>query len=312
MPVKQIKNNSKKGLSKYFNDCSLSIDKASFSIFILGTETEKDIFKALINLGFKYDYDVIKKDKMNMNYYIRMRQYFYGNSSVLFHYERKHGSCFYPSLWCVVQDPTKELLCYLDSLCNALGFSTKVSQIELAIDFQYCRKLHRFLKRHLQLKYNRGSPCLVGKGITKSYYSGHKAYSSKTTIVYRKVKERAKYMRLEIILNRRVIKQLGFDLTMEGVNDINISQFFCFKKFNYEKFFKHRKWLARHKLSGMSPISRSIALRLLRGVEFPKNGMVLISHLKQKGYLRPQRFFNDLLKTNKRFYKLVKGKQFLK
>lgn len=62
----------------------------------------------------------------------------------------------------------------------------------------------------------------------------------------------------------------------------------------------------------MSPISKSLCLRVLRDVELVPYVMPLISSLKKKGYLRPQRFLEDMPKTNKRFYNLLKGKQFLR
>lgn len=150
------------------------VDKISFSLRLLrkthSNGDEKKLFSLLEKEdGFKYKFDVIKKDPKNMPYYIRMRQYFYGNSSVQFHYERKLVFCFYPLLWCVVQDPTKELLRYLNSTCRQVGFKTNISQMELTMDFDYCLKLQEFFWKHLFLKRNRGYPRFVGKGLKKIF-----------------------------------------------------------------------------------------------------------------------------------------------
>ena len=224
-------------LRRYFDNCSLSVDKVSFSIVIIGNATKKEFFEALTNLGFecKRDYRI----KNNKKKYKRRRKYIVENSVIIFTYQRRNDASFLPDIWCVYQDPSRPVLNLLDSLCNSLGFVTKVSQVELAIDFPYTRKLKRFFNKYLYLKFNRGNPCVVGKGDKKSCYSGNKAKNSKTTIVYQKIINGTNHLRLELILNRRIIKRLNLDLRMEVVNNLDLSQFVCFRKFSHilSKFF---------------------------------------------------------------------------
>ena len=298
-------------LNKYFDNCSLSIDKISFSIFILGNASEKELFEALPNLGFgkcKYDYR-IKNKKMK---YKRIRKYIFENSVIVFTYKRRKDTNFLPNICCTFQDPSRPVLNLLDLICNSLGFITKASQIEISVDFDYCPKLHEFFKKHLYVKYNRGNPCFVGKGDKKSYYSGHKAKNSKITNVYPKVINGINHLRFELIFNRKIIKRLNLDLRMEGVNSIDLGQFFCFKRFSYKRFYKYLVFRNRRRLAEMSFLSKSLCLRLLSDIELPSNVMFLISHLKQKGYSRPQRFLLDMPKTSRRFHNLVQGKQFLR
>ncbi len=244
--------------------------------------------------------------------YKRMRKYIVENSVIVFFYKRRNDTRFLPDLWCTYQNPSRQILTLLDSLFNSLGFVAKVSQIELAVDFDYCPKLHKFFQKYLFLKRNRGNSCFDGKGITKSYYSGHKVKNSKTTIVYQKFIDGANRLRFELRLSRKVIKGLKLDLRLDGVNNIDLGQFFCFKKFNREKFIKYREGKHKAKLAEMNPLTKSLYLRLLRDVELAPNVMLLISHLKQKGYSRPQRFLENLSKANNKIYTFLKGKAFLK
>lgn len=298
-------------LKSYFDNASLSVDRISFSTFIIGNTSEKEFFKALTDIGFgKCEYD--SRNRNNKRKYKRVRKYIVENSVIEFLYKRRNDARFLPNIWCTFQDPTRPIINLLDSLCNSFGFVTKVSHIELTVDFDYCPKLHKFFQKYLFLKRNRGTSCFEGIGITKSYYSGHKAKNSKTTIVYQKFIDGANRLRFELRLSRKVIKGLNLDLRLDGVNNIDLRQFFCFRKFNREKFIKYREGKHKAKLAEMSPLTKSLYLRLLRDVELAPYVMLLISHLKQKGYLHPQRFLEDMPKTNREFYKLVQGKQFLR
>lgn len=294
------------------------IDKVSLSISSNSRCNEKGLFTALKNVGFKCNYDIRKKDPINMPYYKRMGKYSYGKSSILLRYKRKYDAGFRPHLWVVIQDPTKEVLHYLDAVCNSLGFVTKVSQIELALDFfPYKCKLQEFFWEHLFVKRNRGDSLFYGKGIEKSFYSGHKAKNSKTMIIYPKAiyGKRKKILRLELILNRPIIKRLGFDLRLENINNIDLSEFLCFKEWNYHRFDSYLKWKHRFHIAGMSPMSRDLYMRITTEVEFNSLSiryvMPAISHLRKRGHQQTQRFFNDIPEVNNAFFGLLKKKKFL-
>lgn len=217
-------------------DVSPHIDKLAFSIpcnnkICNSKSREKDFFLAIKNIGFKYKHDVTKKDPKNMPYYKRMRQYCYGSSLITFFYKRGFKAKFRPHMWCIIEDPCTEAIHYLDSLCNSFGFITSLSQIELALDFPYEFEFQEFFWKHLFVKRNRGDSRFCAKDIEKSFYSGHKAKNSKIMIVYSKMMiDGEKVLRLELILNRPIIKRLGLDSRLENIGNIDLSKFFCFKE----------------------------------------------------------------------------------
>lgn len=294
---------------------SSHIDKVSLSILSNSRSNEKELFSALENVGFKYDCDVKKKDPKNMPYYKRMRQYYYGNSAILFHYRCKPNAIFRPHFWCVIQDPSKEVLHYLDALCNSFGFITSLSQIELAMDSPYKYKLQEFFWKHLFVKRNRGDSRFCGKGIEKSFYSGHKARNSKTMIVYPKTIDKKKVLRFELILDRPIIKRLGFDLRMENINNLDWSKFLCFKEWNYRKFYSYLKGKHKHQIKEKPALSQQLYMQVAIGCEFNdlsmRYVMPAISRLRKRGHQRPQRFFDDMQEVNNVFFGLLKRKKFL-
>jgi uncharacterized protein YqgQ len=218
-------------------------------------------------------------------------------------------------MWVVIQDPTKEVLHHLDALCNSFGFITSLSQIELAMDFPYKYELQEFFWEHLFVKRNRGTSLFCGKGVEKSFYSGHKAKNTKITNVYPKTIDGKKILRCELILNRSIIKRLGHNLRMENINNIDLSKFLCFKEWNYRKFYNYLEWENRFRIRGRSSISRALYMRIAIGCEFNslsmKYVMPAISYLKERGHQRPQRFFDDMQEVNKTFFDLLKRKKFL-
>ncbi len=294
---------------------SSHIDKISLSIKCISRSNRKDLFSALKDIGFNYGYDVSKKGPKNMPHYKRIRQYRYNNSLISLFYKRKIKAKFIPHIWIVIQDPTREILHTLDALFNSFGFVNKVSQIELALDFPYKYKLHEFFWKHLFVRHNRGNPVFCGKGSEKSFYSGHKAKNCKTSIVYPKVIDEKKVLRLEVILNRSIIERLGLNIRMENINNIDLSEFLCFKEWNYDRFRKYLKWKNRILLSEINPSSPSLYMRTLIGAKLRGDEvryvMPAIQCLKERGYSRPQIFFEDIQEVNNAFFNLLRNKKFL-
>jgi hypothetical protein len=109
-----------------------------------------------------------------------------------------------PCMIITIYKPDRDTIDWFDTICNSIGFETKLSHVEVTLDFSpYKREIHEFIWKHLFLKYNSGGSCFYN-GEFSTFYIGHKRKNSKSVILYQKKIEGITVLRLELRLNIRL------------------------------------------------------------------------------------------------------------
>lgn len=155
---------------------------------------------------------------------------------------------FLPDAYLTIHDPSLEFVAWFNSTLDSLGISAKLSEIELTFDFyDGDPSLETFLRKHLFLRYSSQDVFAYAS----SYYSTNTRKSRKGNIVYSKCVHENHVTRLELKIKREIIKRLDIDTTLQGINDINILDFFYFRDLNLPKLRKRYKRIYR-KEKGLS------------------------------------------------------------
>lgn len=210
------------------------LDKLTFSIYYqCNTTADHLLFSALHNLGYRCDADKwLVKGK-----YRRQRIYMHGNSKAKIHILYQCDCAYMPPMFAIIHDPDIETVDDIDALLNSLGFETKISQIEMAIDFYtHIEILKKFFSDHLFLPYHRKGCCTFGDD-QPTYYIGDTRKQSKAIRLYPKPIDGREALRLELVLNRPTIEKLGLALPLDNIAKIDLTKFLCFKQLNKEKLF---------------------------------------------------------------------------
>ncbi len=277
----------------------------------------KDPYKLLFKALNDHNY-ISKKDKLiKRDIYKRRRVYIHSDKEIKITilYKRKH-SCpsYYPHFRIILDNPDLSTIDWFDVICNSFGFTTKLSYVELAIDyspFDYFFK--EYLCCNMFLKHHRGTCCVVG-GEFGSFYIGNKSKNSKSVILYSKEIDNDKVLRKEFRLNRAFLKRIELELDcFEKINDIDLSRLVSFKQLNREKLLKHLIWKNRLKLSEYNDDDKSLLIRQLGHIPSTANiVMDQISCMKIIPYINnSQRFFEDMAEVNNAFFRRLNGTKFI-
>ncbi len=219
-----------------------------------------------------------------------------------------------PCMIITIYKPDRDTIDWFDTICNSIGFETKLSHVELTLDFSpYKFEIHEFFWKHLFLKYNSGGSCFY-KGEYSTFYIGHKRKNSKSIILYQKKIEGISTLRLELRLNRSYIKKLGLELDcFENINDINLSDLISFKELNRDKLLKHLMWKHKSKLLKFDDIDSCLLINQLKQIPSVYGGVVdEMSYMKKIRYLNNcQRFFDDMTEANNAFFGRLKKVKFI-
>jgi hypothetical protein len=206
-----------------------------------------------------------------------------------------------------------EILERIDTISKALGFITKLSQLEMAIDFfGPIYALRQFFVDHLFLKHHRSECRVVGNGLDSTFYIGDTRTGAKAVRLYPKDIGEREILRLELVLNRPLVRNLGVELPLKNINHVDPSKFLCFKKLNKEKLVNHMIW--RHKEKTNRQARRgTLQVRLFENwASIGGPLMQQVIRIKRSQYGRNYgRFFEDMEDCNETFYDLVENQSFL-
>ncbi len=179
----------------------------------------------------------------------------------------------------------------------------------------YHYSLKEFLQNHLCLKYYGGESIIIKEEREgrESFYLGHKVKNSKSIILYDKEVESHHVLRLELRLNRPLIKRLKLELCcLEKVNDLDLSRYISFKQFNRDKFSKYIIWRHKQQLSQRNDIGRKLLIRQLKGIPSVAGRVTdEMAYMKRKRHNNYQRFFEEMTDVKDTFFGLLEGEGFI-
>jgi len=138
---------------------------------------------------------------------------------------------FYPRNQLTIHDPDREFLELVGVVFKSLDVLPKISCIELAFDFYTVDSsellyLEDFIKNHLFLRYQR-KPSFKYKG---TYYTTNLRQAAKGTRLYAKRIGEELALRLELVLHRTVVGDLGLEWPLEDIDSlIDLNRFFDFR-----------------------------------------------------------------------------------
>ncbi|MFC1818429.1 hypothetical protein ACFL0B_04985 [Thermodesulfobacteriota bacterium] len=139
-----------------------------------------------------------------------------------------------------LHDPHGEFQEKVKKVLWSLEIEPFVTNIELAWDF-YSKENHRlkeFLDRHIVILYARTAPITYDN----TYYPSEIRGKVKGVRIYGRPKfsRKKKFIRLELVLNRKKIKELNitFPITPDQL-DLDFNKFFRFQRFDKDKFYRY-------------------------------------------------------------------------
>lgn len=162
----------------------------------------------------------------------------------------KKGLLYYPSLLIKIHDGNKQFFYLLDSFFKYHNIETKVSVIEMTVDFQTDApiKLFDILKSCLFQKNIRMKP---HKGYATTFYTTNIRKDSKGMRCYlKKLAENDKVIRMELVLRRKAIRKLGLVFPLSDIDSLDLSKFFLYKFINVDRIVKYLHWRYRDKIAG--------------------------------------------------------------
>jgi hypothetical protein len=242
----------------------------SIDFITLGTnEDNLDIVdKILINNGFvSFNDKYLKKGK-----YEKMRLYRSIDDRVNINviYDLKHKFLNMPNQLVTIHDPFRDLLDLLDVLFKRHGIESKMSKIEISFDFftDKVYDLYEIIQSSLYLKYQKSNSF----NVKTTYYTNNIRKSAKGMRQYVKSAGREKWVRVELVLARRKIKELEIEFPLTSFSDLDIFHFFEFKNLSMEKILKYLIWKNRGKINTIGDRSKKWENLLDRQIESWVNG----------------------------------------
>jgi hypothetical protein len=288
------------------------IDRIYFSCNSIIVNPVEKLVSILEANNYECKYDQFAKGKVYKR--IRIFESNITGIKVSILYGRNNNFSFYPCIGITIYKPDRDTIDWFDTICNSIGFETKLSHVEVTLDFSpYKYEIHEFFWKHLFLKYNSGGSCFYD-GEFSTFYIGHKRKNSKSVILYQKIIEGINILRLELRLNRAYIKKLDLALDcFEKINDINLSDLISFRELNHEKLLKHLMWKHKSKLLKFDDIDRCLLINQLSQVPSAYGGVVdEMSYMKKIRYLNnPQRFFDNMTEVNNELFGRLKKIKFI-
>jgi hypothetical protein len=305
-----------------------AIDKIKISSISVGLLNP--ISDLLEENGFKKISETIpKKGKYNRN-----RMFSNGETGIKILYNSRGSDFGGRPLLIEINDPTQEIIDLLNSFCGRFSVLPKISQLEIAFDFLTYDPvlLIDILKKHLFVRYRRGKSF----SIKSTSYSGDLRKSSKGTRTYPKNVNVQNVVRLELVLNRRVIKGLRLDISLMPIDKIDFRKYFSFKELELGRiiaYFIRANREEIEKLDNMDGVSGQLLIRTIESwvktivFKDTKNENKLIEpidfydqklmkqvdniKLKEKGIYNYSRFLKNHIVLNQRFQEALAGKTIL-
>ena len=125
-----------------------------------------------------------------------------------------------------IHDPNKELLDLFHSYFNKFSIFYKLSQVELTFDFytENLEDFQDFLDNKLYLRHQKQKSFNIGD----TFYTTNIRTATKGTRTYLKPEDNPEFVRMELLLNRKVICRLGLSLPLSNIDAIDLKKFFMF------------------------------------------------------------------------------------
>ena len=152
-----------------------------------------------------------------------------------------------PTILLTIHDPNLEILELFNKFFNYHNVDYRIKQIEIAFDFvtDDLLGLKDFLDNHLFLKYQHSTyPSLMYKD-TFTYYTSNHRKATKGTTTYIKDIDGKYIVRLELILNRQILRKTGLKLPLDSIDSMDWSKYFTFKYIDSKNLIKYLKWSQR-------------------------------------------------------------------
>jgi hypothetical protein len=219
--------------------------------------------------------------------------------------------------------PTKEIIYLFNSFFSRFSISPKFNQLEIAFDFltDELTRLRHVLDKHLFLRYQRHPSFSV----KTTFYSSDCRKTSKGTRTYGKKVDNQKVIRLELVLNRRALRQLRFDISWIPIDKIDFGKYFSFKVIDLDKITNYLIRLNKSEIKeleesdGMSGellkrhIESWVRSRFIPRNPFKEKFMKHVEKLKEKEKKIPNyiRFLKDHILLNQKFRDALMDKTFL-
>jgi hypothetical protein len=291
----------------YFPKFSLipKIDLATLSN--IHPKEQSLVERILIENGFRVISD-LKIEKVN---YDMKRRYSFDNEifvDLLHGFKGKYRGR--PTLLLTIHDPFHDLLVLFDQAFKYHEIYPKLSKIELALDFYTDNtfEVFNFLINHLLLKYQKSN-----SGMKKTtFYTNNIRKSVKGIRVYPKPKKGKKeFVRMELVLSRQKIYELGLELPLTTISQLDLSKFFEFRYLDKDRLSAYLIWWARDRIKKLNENKRfknygDIYIRQLESITRCYNGqesfMKIVEALRSgkfcvvpnfSRFLVPLKEFND-------------------
>jgi len=213
--------------------------KTSIDLIVLSSE-EMDL--DLLDAELKQWYRIKSDVRLKKGNFKRKRTYIniFGTISLLYQSKPFNNEYYRPTFLFELHQPDIQMMDQLHSIFIELGISPIVKKIELAWDFYvgYVAGFQEFIEHYLFLKYQRNP----SKKRDNTYYTNDLRSSSKGIRVYPRPKdsERKEYVRLELEIHRRKIKDLRITFPIQAHHlDLDYRNFFEFIRLDTEKLYNY-------------------------------------------------------------------------
>jgi hypothetical protein len=224
----------------------------------------------------------------------------------------------YP-IYIEINDPTQEIIDLLNSFFRRFSISPNISQLEIAFDFitDEPGRLRHLLDKHLFLRYQ-WFPSFRYKNTT---YTTDLRKSCKGTRTYPKIINGQKVVRLELVLNRKIVKKLKLEFPLRSIEKTDFKKYFSFKKLRLTQLLAYRFRANEQEIENLNKKEDWDAQLLLRQIEnwerifipedpWEEELMPHVEALKKSRFPNYNRFLKDEDDLNQQFQKALRGKRF--
>lgn len=216
-----------------------------------------------------------------------------------------------------VHDPNQEILDLLSSSLRYRGLDPQLYEIELPFDFNSSdnNALRGFIENHLIIKNQK----IASFRDRDTYYTTDIRGCDKGIRVYG-AKFQYKRIRMELVLKRSIIRELGLDLTLPNIDSVDLSRFFYFGTLKENdamdylvKKYGSKKDQSKIRRSGYENLVRR-QLESFIGIKGYDKGTMMgkIEALKKTMGTNYNRFIEPHVDFNKKFFDMVSRQKFLK
>ncbi|MGO8761137.1 MAG: hypothetical protein ACLP2P_04020 [Desulfobaccales bacterium] len=167
-----------------------------------------------------------KKNPLSKGKFNRTKTYCDNDISIQLFYDMRFKGELIPTTRIEIHDPSKEILHLFHSYFSKFSIFHKLSQVELTFDFytENLEDFQEFLDNKLYLRYQKQKSF----NIEDTFYTTDIRTATKGTRTYLKPEDNPEFVRMELVLSRRVIKRLGLSLPLSNIDALNLKQFFIF------------------------------------------------------------------------------------